>query len=581
MCDYNCLNIHTDIEMIEKIKNKWSVGVIGIFFFVTLMYVMVNGQNIYLQVHDYLDSYPAWFKMLSDNNLFWKTNIDIPFLGGIDRNYLFSDLSAYTWLFMIFPTFVAIIIGWYMKIIIAIIGFRLLAKDAFGDEADYNVIVFSGFLYGIIPSYPPCAFAFASLPLILWLVIRLYREFKWKYVIGLLACPILSDFAMFGIFICGYIALFFLFEWIITKTPKWRLILGLIAYSVGSVLVEWRLFNIMFFSHDASIRTTFAISSSSINEVMQEVANVFVSGYYHCGSLHKYIVLPVCGIYFLHSICVCIREHNKKEFYNDKLNWIFLWIIINCVIYGLDQIEGFKKLVATVCPPLTGFSFARTIWFNPFLWYFAFMIILIRMRKIWIKYILLIAAFCVLCLVPEMYNHIYLNIKAVGYEMLTGREFGALSYREFYSEKLFDKIKKDIHYDGEWSIAFGFHPSVIEYNGIASLDGYLPYYSVDYKNQFRKLIAPGLNVSPKNAEYFDDWGGRAYIFSDEIEYNPGRELEQDSAILQIDAEVFAEMNGKYVFSRVMVKNAVELGLKQLGVYTDNSSPYTIYVYEVC
>ena len=36
-----------------------------------------------------------------------------------------------------------------------------------------------------------------------------------------------------------------------------------------------------------------------------------------------------------------------------------------------------------------------------------------------------------------------------------------ISYSEFYSENLFNKIKKAINYAGEWSIAYGFHPAVL------------------------------------------------------------------------------------------------------------------------
>ena len=72
------------------------------------------------------------------------------------------------------------------------------------------------------------------------------------------------------------------------------------------------------------------------------------------------------------------------------------------------------------------------------------------------------------------------------------RTSGVLSYREFYSTKLFEKIKREIGYNGEWSVAFGMHPRVLQYNGISTLDGYSSYYPQAYKEQFRKLIAPDL-----------------------------------------------------------------------------------------
>ena len=123
------------------------------------------------------------------------------------------------------------------------------------------------------------------------------------------------------------------------------------------------------------------------------------------------------------------------------------------------------------------------------------------------------------------------------------------------------------------------HPSVINYNDIASLDGYLSYYSKDYKEKFRTLIEPDFEVDPDNQNYFDTWGGRAYIFSTDVSFGPYRTSEVTKADMLIDADVFREMGGKYVFSRVEISNADALGIEQIGVYENEKSPYTIYVYE--
>ena len=53
-------------------------------------------------------------------------------------------------------------------------------------------------------------------------------------------------------------------------------------------------------------------------------------------------------------------------------------------------------------------------------------------------------------------------------------------------------MKEDIGYEGEWSAAYGLHPAVLEYNGIATLDGYLGFYPQSYKEDFRRIIAPAL-----------------------------------------------------------------------------------------
>lgn len=101
---------------------------------------------------------------------------------------------------------------------------------------------------------------------------------------------------------------------------------------------------------------------------------------------------------------------------------------------------------------------------------------------------------------------------------------------------------------------------------------------LSYKEQFRKLIAPDLDVDSVNRRYFDSWGGRAYIFSAETNYGPYRTSDVTEAKLLINPKVFKEMGGKYIFSRVKVTNADELGLSEKGIFTHDGSPYTIYVY---
>ena len=50
--------------------------------------------------------------------------------------------------------------------------------------------------------------------------------------------------------------------------------------------------------------------------------------------------------------------------------------------------------------------------------------------------------------------------------------------------------------------------------------------------------------------------------------------------LQIDADALRDLGCRYLFSRIELSNAEEKQLTKRGVYTDESSPYTVYVYEL-
>ena len=75
---------------------------------------------------------------------------------------------------------------------------------------------------------------------------------------------------------------------------------------------------------------------------------------------------------------------------------------------------------------------------------------------------------------------------------------------------------------------------------------------------------------------------RAYLFagSGESIYNPYRNQVLSDHHLYLDSEQFVKMGGKYLFSRYELDNAEELGFTLRGIYSNESAPYTIYLYEI-
>ena len=280
-----------------------------------------------------------------------------------------------------------------------------------------------------------------------------------------------------------------------------------------------------------------------------------------------------------------IKNHEYKKIFLDAFNLVAFFIAFNCVIYGIGFMPWFTNIITTLMPPLKGLQLIRTIWFNAFSWYFALMIILCRLHwKTVFKFVLLVLAFVSVCRIPNYYNHIRVNAHKFLYDTFGIEKYkyanNLLSYGEFYSPNLFERIKHDINYQGEWSVVFGLQPSLLYYNQISALDGFLSYYPMSYKKKFDKLLEPLFNAYPDVKASFDSWAGRAYIFPNNPSHHPQwLDLEPEVDML-INPSVFREMGGKYVFSRVKIKNASELGLTERGVYDkQEGSPYIIYVYE--
>lgn len=605
--------------------------VIGFPLFAAVIF-FVYGERSYIGVHDNMDLFLAQFQMLKNTGSFWKHGVDVPFLGGVSRNDLPSEFSLYSLLYMLFPTYIAYILGLLGKMLLGMFSFWLLAKELLGDRyLRVRPIVFmTGLCYGALWVFPAFGFAFASIPLCVYILIRIYRGQKavgWWYP-ALFAYPLVSYFSYHGIFILGYLALFvlWLFGRLVYRRSRsghdevqgsaegmalsdardghsgvqtaaqgsvrgedgrivLRMLLALLVLAAGYMACEYRLFGQMLFSDEVTIRSSIVNASLSPAEVFAEIWQVFREGIFHADSVHGKVVVPVCELYFVINNGCYVLKREWKRMFRDPFNLIMLFIVFNCAVYGLYDFEPLRLLVEKLIPPLEGWQFNRTIFFNPFLWYAALFVVLCKLYegglwRVWLANGIACLALLAVILTPNRYNDLYHTCYNRAYEYYHGTEVDELSYEQFYAEDLFAKIKADIGYQGEWAAAYGFHPAVLEYNGIATLDGYLGFYSQRYKEAFREIIAPALERVEATRIYYDDWGARAYLYS-------GTDLSIVSATktvyatddrIYIDGEAFRDLGGEYLFSRIKLSNAEEVGLSPVGEYTAEDGSMSVYVY---
>ena len=550
--------------------------------------VFCYGEKSYIGVHDNMDLFLAQFQMLKNTSSFWKHGVDVPFLGGISRDNLPSELSLYTFLYMIFPTFTAYVLGLLLKVVIAIVSFRLLAKQLYPAQyLTYRPLIYmTGFVYGILNVFPAFGFAFASMPLAAYLLIRIYREPSKKLYLLLFLYPLLSYFSYVGIFILGYLFIAVIWLSVRDKKPAISLLAAFFVLSFGYVVCEYRLFGQMLLSDEVTIRSTLVNPSLSPAQVGSEILTVLKEGIFHADGVHTKIVLPVCMIYFLAHNVWYLWKKQAKNILHDTFNFVMLFLVFNALIYGLYDCEPVRTLVETLLPPLKGWQFNRTIWFNPFLWYSALFLLLKQFYDkgviwAWAANIIICIAALTVILTPTRYNDLYYTCYYRAYEYFHGTEVDELDYEQFYAVDLFEKIKEDIGYQGEWSAAYGFHPAILEYNGIATLDGYLGFYSQRYKEDFRKIIAPALDRMEATRIYYDDWGARVYLYSgtDLSIVGATKTVYATDYDIYIDEESFRNLGGTYIFSRWELTNADEAGLRLLDSYTLDDAAYTIYVYE--
>ena len=313
----------------------------------------------------------------------------------------------------------------------------------------------------------------------------------------------------------------------------------------------------------------------------------FAMASFHSQDSHTYVVLPVVLIALIVINVGYVMTKNYKKILSDPVNLVMIWILFNVLIFGLYQFAPFRRLFEMLVPLLTGFEFARTAYFNTFLWYAELALVCVRLyesgrksRRIWANAIVT-AAVIIVMFVPQVYNDFYYTCYNQAYKIIKHKETSTVNYDEFYSSELFDHVKDSIAYEGEWSAAYGMHPAVLNYNGIATIDGYLGFYPQTYKDRWIRLEAPAFAGSPSIRDYFVGWGARVSLYSgsDENTYAPYREMSLRDHRLMVDTDELKDMDCKYVFSRIRLDNADEIGFKLIGTYDGHDSPYTIYVYD--
>lgn len=544
------------------------------------------GQNAYVEIHDNLDSSHAWLATLHQHDLFFADpQAEVPILSGMERDYFMSELQLGNLIYHLFWPFDAHILNFILKLCIGFISFLILAREIFGNTARYQIVVpMVSAAYALLPGYENLFIAQASLPLIAFLYIRFLRSPAPWILLAVLLYPVLSEFPRYGIFLCGILGAVFIYFLFVNRIMAQRTFLALAVLAIGYIVTDYRVFRLMLLSDEATIRADFAIAPGDFWKLVKEG---FLYNQYHAQSKHLYVILPVAAVGFIalldfQAFRQGLFQGIKESAKGFELRIYLALALVICVfslIHGLYNGTEYKHLLKTIIPPLSGFNFSRFIWLNPLVWHLIFVVSLVAIGRRFSPIISWVLALSHLIVVPTTpsYGNDLANTVSCRYLSECSSK---LTYRQFYSHQLFEEIKKRISYEGELVVAFGFHPAVLTYNGFFTADGYHNAYARKYKKEFRELIRPTLDASSRYTNYFDNWGGRAYLFSPEVGYRPTTSVPSDVVRLPVDPEQLRDMGIRYVISFYRFGPDSNDILEQLGAFTSNESPYTVFVYEV-
>ncbi|MGV2938801.1 DUF6044 family protein [Mesobacillus sp. LC4] len=527
----------------------------------------ILGDDAHIRVHDNLDSNLAWYKVLAESGeLTGSLDSRIPqIINGLPRNALGTELSLIVWLYVLFPTMVAYGVSQGITRFVAFLGMYLVLKDHFIKAEEKSIIrVGTALAFSLTPFWPSGMLSTLGMPLALWAFLHIRKgRVSWSYYLTLTLLPFYSSIVLGFFFFLSAMGILWLYDFIRRKGWNWRFFLA-IAYMTAMYLVtDYRLVYSFLFDGEPNSRDEYFHARLSFWHSVRLTFKNFFLGHTHVMTVHTLVILPV-----IVAAMLLIWKHKKWK----KERIFVVFFSLNFVLsawYAFWFYKGWLPLTEKF-HFLDTFNFARFHFLRPLLLYILFAIGLkilwneIKLQKIvpW-----LIAAQIILLLFSNE-EIIHRKKPSVG---------------EFYAVEQFEAIKNHIgkpqhHYR---VASIGLHPAIAQYNGFYTLDTYNNFYPLSYKEQFRKIIENELKKNKKIRIYFDEWGGRCYLFTDELGKHYVFKKTSKRRIENIDVNIkqFKEMGGEFIFSSVPIDNASENDLKLDKVFDSKESAWKIYLYE--
>jgi Protein of unknown function (DUF6044) len=529
--------------------------------------LFILGENAHIRVHDNLDSNLAWYKVLKESGqIFSGVHSTIPqIINGLPRNALGTEFSGIVWLHAIFPTMIAYAISQSITRFFAFVGMYLLLKKHFLHEKKYAVITIGTALaFALTPFWPSGMLSTLGMPLALWAFLNIRNGEKgWKNYLVLALLPLYSSFVLGFFFFLFAMGIFWLTDVLRKKGWNWSFFFSILFMTSVFMLVEYRLVYSFIYDDEPNTRDEYFHARLPFWWVTRLTFKNFVLGHTHVMTVHGLFILLV-------TILALIVVIWKRLWQQEKV-FVFL-LALNFVLsawYAFWFYKGWLPLTERF-HFMDTFNFARFHFLRPLVIYMGFAL---GLKIIWdyntlkntIPYFIL-GQIVLLCLFNDEF--IYRKKPTV---------------KEFYAEELFQDIEKyiDRPLDSYRVASIGIHPAIAQYNGFYTLDTYNNFYPLTYKYAFREIMVKELAKNKRLRTYYDEWGGRCYIFTDQLgkHYMFKKNSSETLKNVQLNMEPFKQLGGEYIFSALPIENAAEIKLELENVFESNTAAWKIYLYK--
>lgn len=547
-------------------NNKFIIGGVSAILLYMLPYIIL-GENAYVTIHDFLDQNVVIMNTLKKIGLLTSFSGIVPNMNGLDRSLFpfFTPFDIKMLCYLLLPTYWAIITYTFVYKTFAFLGMYLLLDTYIlqGEKKGISCLLSIGF--ALVPFYMELALSGAGFPLVTWAFLNLYHNKNkvWSYI-AIAFYTFNSLLAYGGFFFMAVLLCCMAYDFYRTKKISKNVFFGALFMGVVYILANWGTFYSLFFSKSFVSHRSEWIHYSSIKADLVEFLKIILLSQYHAGSM---IAAPILLLF------IYIWTKYKRE-YPILNKTVFLYVIIVMGIFlGMSLKLSHLQIFVSI-------QFDRFYFFYPsiiIIMLATICYVLIQKNKT--KWAIVLAFF-------GLFSGVIFDKEVrKNAQILIGKEITQPTYRQFYDTALFDKIYSELDMLPDYqtkTVSIGIFPAVAEYNGFYTLDSYRVNYPLEYKHEFRKIIANELDKSAELKDYFDNWGSRCYIFSSELgkKFLYGKNCGVSIQHLDINTNQLRKMNCQYIISAVPILNYEELNLDFEKSFTSDHSFWKIYLYSI-
>ena len=580
-----------------------------------LLFVLA-GENIIVAPHDQLDNVvDSWLLAIKHIN----EPIAPEMMNGVSVAEIKAGSFVDTCLFTILPDYVAYAVEQLLIMAISYIGMYLTLKEL---EVHPILSMITALCFASLPFYTAFGLSAMGIPLVALAAIRIWKNpTRINLVIGLCLTALFviwSSLILAGFFL---IALLVFMGFACLTKDKSRRAGACYLSLAGSMLLLYLITHPILFTIAAKAtgeeNTRAEMVPSHMPFNWDAIWTFFTEGHYHSLSNQQYLLplivisLAAFGIFSLISKLKHVTLDDGYDCARHMAAGVlslvigaFLIAVFYCAFSSRLGIELRSYLPGS----LSSFQFDRLYYAYPTIWFCAGGLsaeLLVRTALMASKAFdlrplanaLVAMSACLAIVIPVVLteraslfpNHTPVNTNIVAETIIKNyihpeeNDSSALTWKRFYAEDLMNQIREAIGIDqSEYRvISVGLYPNIAMHSGFYTLDGYRGYYSLDYKHEFRKIIAGELAMDEELRVYFDEWGSRCYAFSHEVgqNYTVPKDSELEIRDLRFDLGQLKRMGGDYIISAVPIIKPEQYGLSTVGDFETDDSYYHLYVYE--